>query len=104
MAGGQEQTEPFPPGFIEQVGMFFRGQVGDGVQRLVCYDRDSKVSLVVSLPIADQAQAAADYRKAWQIWRAGGSIFRIKAELREGLPQNENRQPLSEIPDFGLQS
>jgi hypothetical protein len=104
MDGRQEQTEPFPPGFIEEVDMFFRGQVDDGVRSLVCYDRDSNVSLVIALPIPDQAQAAADYRKAWQIWRAGGSVLRIRAELREGLPQNEDRQPLSEMPDFGLES
>jgi hypothetical protein len=100
----QQQPKPFPAGFVEQVNSFFQEQVADGVHRLVCYDRDGKVSLAISLPVAARDQAAADYRQAWQIWRAGGSLVRIRAELREGLPQNEDRQTLTEIPDFGLEA
>lgn len=104
MNGRQEQPQAFPPGFLEQVESFFRMQVEDGVQRLVCYDRDGNVSLTISLPIGDRLQAGEEYRRAWQIWRQGGSILRIRGELREGLPQNEARQTLAEIPDFGLEA
>ena len=102
MAGTANQPEPFPPGFVDQVESFFRTQVEDGVRRVVCYDRDGTVALSIALPVPDRTQAAADYRNAWRIWRGGGSIFLMKAELREGLPQNEDRHSLGQMPDFGL--
>lgn len=95
-------SAPFPTGFVEQVAAFFRQQAEDGVQRLLCYDRDGNVALTIPLPVGDRDEAANRYREAWRIWRAGGSILRIRAEIREGLPQNEDRQVLGEIPDFGL--
>ena len=104
MSEQPQQRAPFPPGFVEQVETFFRTQVEDGVRRLVCYDRDENISLSISLPMTDRNEAAEAYRKAWNLWHAGGSVFLIKAELREGLPQNENRHPLREMPDFGLRS
>jgi hypothetical protein len=104
MAGTPSQPEPFPPGFVDQVDAFFRTQVEDGVCRVVCYDRDGSIVLTIALPMPDSAQAAADYRNAWRIWRGGGSVFLIKAELQEGLPQNEDRHSLGEMPDFGLRS
>ena len=94
--------EPFAPGFVEQVAAFFRGQSEDGARRLVCYDRDGDIALTIALPVSEPRQAAVDYRRAWRIWRDGGSIFRIRGEPWEGLPQNEDRQNLGEIPDFGL--
>jgi hypothetical protein len=104
MAEPQDQPQSFPPGFVEQVDAFLQSQAEDGVQRLVCYDRDETVRLVINLPVADKAKAAADYAQAWRIWRDGGSILRIRPEPGGGLPQNEYRQPIGELPDFGLES
>jgi hypothetical protein len=105
MAQTQGRPEaPFPPGFVEQASAFLQEQAANGVQRLVCYDRDENVALVVTLPIVDPMQAAADYRKAWRIWNDGGSVLAMRREPRAGLPQNESRETLVEIPDYGLGS
>lgn len=102
MAQTPEQPASYPPGFAEQAEAFLQTQAGDGVRRLVCYDRDGAESLVITLPVTDRMQAAASYRQAFELWRNGGSVIRMRAEPGGGLPQNENRQPLVELPDFGL--
>ncbi len=102
MDEAKDESASFPSGFIEQVTAFFKSQMEDGVQRIVCYDRDEVQSLVIHLPLADQLQAGVAYRRAWEIWRNGGSVILLRSEIREGLPQNENRHPLVEMEGFGL--
>ena len=97
------QSQGFPPGFVEQVTQFLKLQQEEGVERLVCYDRDENVELTITLPATDVQQAAADYRKAWQLWREGGTVLRIRRDPPAGAPQNEARQPFESLPDFGLE-
>lgn len=104
MAQTQGQPGAFPPGFADQAAQFLQEQAEDGVERLICYDRDENVALTIRLPIADPGEAAAQYRKAWQIWRDGGSVIRLRASPPAGAPQNEYRHPIAELPDFGLEA
>ena len=104
MANTEGTPAPFPPGFVDQVMQFFREQQADGVEQLVCYDRDENVELIIRLPATDPAHAAAQYAQAWRSWRNGGSVIRLRANPPAGMPQNEYRQPLSDLPDFGLAS